>query len=171
MNPLAILSAKKLITLSAVGVLSLATAGGVILSNSNEQPQTVQPSVTFDGEVKESPTAEIVEVEKVEEVNEAPIVANEEVKAPKAPIVEEVSNETSPLPNEQPVSEPKNEIVWISGSLKDTPNPPCKPAKVVMQTHTDESWNELIKTKPGGLMMTIRSGTGQFFCSYIQESK
>lgn len=82
MKLLAILSAKKLITLSAVGVLSLATVGGVILNNSNEEPQAVQSSVTFDGEVKESPTAEIVEVEKVEEVNEAPVVVKEEVKAP-----------------------------------------------------------------------------------------
>lgn len=98
MKRLAILSAKKLITLSAVGVLSLATVGGAILNNNNEEPQTAQSSVKFEGELKESPTAEIVEVEKVEsekieEVNEAPIVANEAVEPPKAPIVEYVTDD------------------------------------------------------------------------------
>lgn len=78
MKLLSILSAKKLITLSAVGVLSLATVGGAILNNNNEEPQTAQSSVKFEGELKESPKAEIVEVEeveteKIEEVNEAPI--------------------------------------------------------------------------------------------------
>lgn len=78
MKLLAILSANKFITLSAIGVLSLATVGGVILNNSNEEPKTVQSSVTFDGEVKESPTAEIVEVEKVEEVETKALVTKEE---------------------------------------------------------------------------------------------
>lgn len=98
MKRLAILSAKKLITLSAVGVLSLATVGGVMLSSSNEEPQTAQSSVKFEGEVKESPTAEIVEVEKVvvepavkEVVKPVEAVEEKEIEAPiKEAVVEPV---------------------------------------------------------------------------------
>lgn len=81
---------KRLVILSAVGVLSLATVGGFMFKSSDEESQKAQSVVTFDRKVKESPKFETEEVEKVE------VVDNVEV------VTETVPNETPILPNEQP---------------------------------------------------------------------
>ena len=87
---------KRLVILSAVAVLSLATVGYAVLNSSDEEPQKApqkaQTAMTFDSEVKESPKAveEKAIEEKVEEVENVGVVT------------ETVPNETSILPNEQP---------------------------------------------------------------------